>query len=169
MSSLVVYYSRTGTTGTVAEILARRLGADVEGIREATDRLGLRGYVRSLFDATLSRWVPIASLAHDPRRYDLVVVGTPVWGASVSAPVRTFLSNHARRLPTVAFFATEGGRGERRVFRQMEEVLEAHPVATLAVTQRDVERGRVSDRIVSFADSLLKTSLASSQSTRLAS
>ena len=119
MNTLVVFYSRTGRTRKVAETIAAGLGADMEELREATDRIGLRGYLRSLFDATLSRWVPIDALGRDPSRYDLVVVGTPVWVASVSAPVRAFLASNARRLPRVAFFVTEGGRGERSVFRQM--------------------------------------------------
>ena len=162
MSALVVYFSRTGTTRKVAETIARSLGADLEAIHESKDRLGLRGYLRSAFDATLSRWVPIDAIGRDPTRYDLVVVGTPVWGWSLSAPVRAFLSNHAGRLPKVAFFVTEGGGGDRRVFGQMAQVVGADPVATLALVQRDVERGAATRAIQSFVASLPKTSAASS-------
>ncbi len=164
MSALVVYFSRTGTTRKVAETIARSLGADIEAIHESRDRLGLRGYLRSGFDATLSRWVPIEAVGRDPTRYDLVVVGTPVWGWSLSAPVRAFLSNHARKLSKVAFFVTEGGSGDRRVFGQMAEVVGADPVATLALVQRDVERGAASRAIESFVASLPKTTAASSRS-----
>jgi flavodoxin len=164
MSTLVVYFSRTGTTRKAAEAIARSLGADLESIQEPRDRLGRRGYVRSLLDAALGRWVPIDACRRDPTRYDLVVVGTPVWGQSVSAPVRTFLSNHARRLPRVAFFVTEGGSGERRAFDQMAQVVGAEPVATLALVQRDVESGKASRAIESFVASLPKTTAASSPS-----
>src|ERR1035438_9280213 len=85
--------------------------------------------------------VPTDAVDRDPTRYDLVIVGTPVWGWSLSAPVRSFLSNHARRLPKVAFFVTEGGGGDRRVFEQMAQAVAAAAVATLALAQRDVERG----------------------------
>lgn len=169
MRILVVYFSRTGTTRKVAEAIARGLGADIEAIPEPKDRVGLRGYLRSLFDATLSRWVPIGPIGRDPTRYDLVVVGTPVWGWSVSAPVRAFLSNHARRLSKVAFFVTEGGRGDRRVFDQMAQVLAAEPVATLALLQRDVERGAGSSAIERFVASLPRETDASSLSAHRAS
>lgn len=164
MSTLVVYFSRTGTTRKVAEAIARSVGADIEAIHEQKDRLGLRGYLRSAFDATLGRWVPIDAIGRDPTRYDLVIVGTPVWGWSLSAPVRAFLSNQARRLPRVAFFVTEGGGGDRRVFGQMAEVVGAEPVATLALVQRDVERGAATRAIESFVASLPKTTAAPSPS-----
>jgi menaquinone-dependent protoporphyrinogen IX oxidase len=166
MSTLVVYFSRTGTTRSVAETIASSLGADIEAIHEPRSRLGLRGYIHSALDATLSRWVPIDAIRRDPTRYDLVVVGTPVWGWSLSAPVRAFLSNHARRLPRVAFFVTKGGSGDRRVFRQMAEVAAASPVATLALYQRDVERGLVTHAIESFIDSLPRKSDERSLSAR---
>jgi flavodoxin len=154
MRSLVVFYSRTGTTRHVAEAIGRGLGADLEELREAIDRRGPVGYLRSGFDARLNRWVPIDQLNRDPARYDLVVVGSPVWIASVSAPVRAFLAAHSRRLPRVAFFVTEGGRGERRAFWQMAEIAGSQPVGTLALTQRDVERGQVAPQIDSFVGSL---------------
>jgi hypothetical protein len=154
MNALVVFYSRTGTTRTVARRLARELGADIEELTDPVHRLGLRGYLRSAFDAGLGRWVPVEPVTRDPTRYDLVIVGSPVWVSSVSAPVRTFLCNNARRLRKVAFFVTEGGRGDRRVFRQMADVVGAKPAATLALLQQDVERGSASTAITSFAASL---------------
>jgi len=155
MNTLVVFYSRTGRTRKVAETIAAGLGADMEELREATDRIGLRGYLRSLFDA----------LGRDPSRYDLVVVGTPVWVASVSAPVRAFLASNARRLPRVAFFVTEGGRGERSVFRQMAEIAASYPIATLALVQRDLDHGTTATGAIdSFVASLRKGTVTPSRS-----
>ena len=157
MSTLVVYFSRTGTTKRVAESIAKALGADIEAIHEPADRRGIRGYARSALDASMSRWVPIAPLGHDPTRYDLVVVGSPVWVASLSAPVRAFLARYAHRLPKLAFFVTMGGSGDRRVLRQMSQVAGAEPAAALTLTQRDVEQGKAAVAIDAFVASLAKT------------
>jgi hypothetical protein len=54
----------------------------------------------------------------------------------------------------VAFFATEGGRGERRVFAQMGQILGIRPIETLTLFQRDVERGLAAGTISAFATSL---------------
>jgi hypothetical protein len=161
MSTLVVYFSRSGTTRRVAETLAGALEADLEGIRELRSRRGWLGYLRSARDARQRRWVPIEALERDPSRYDLVILGTPVWYWSLSAPVRSFLASQSRRLAKVAFFVTEGGSGERRVFRQMAEVAGTQPVATLAVTQRDVESGQASRAIDHFVASLPKRAMPS--------
>jgi flavodoxin len=97
VKTLVIFYSRTGTTRTVAEAIARQLGADIEEIRDTRNRQGLFGYLRSGFDAGLGRCTGLEPMRRDPNDYDVVVVGTPVWNASVSAPVRTFLAAKGRR------------------------------------------------------------------------
>jgi len=150
MKALVVFYSRSGTTREAAERISRRLGADLEEIHDPTDRRGIRGWFRSIFDVRRGRKPPISPARNDPARYDLVVVGTPVWDAHVSAPVRAYLSTHAGALRKVAFFLTEGGRGERRVFLEMRELAGRSPVATLVLLQREVERGRDAPAIDSF-------------------
>src|SRR6478752_7099448 len=96
--ALVVFYSRTQTTKRVAERVSALAGADVEEIVDYENRLGLRGYVYSALDATFERSTPIHELIHDPAAYDVVLIGTPVWNASVSAPVRRFLEEHGRKL-----------------------------------------------------------------------
>lgn len=154
MNALVVFYSRSGTTREAAERIARRLGADTEEIFDPTDRRGLRGWIRSILDARRGRKPPIAPARKDPSRYDVVVVGTPVWDAHVSAPVRAYLSTHAGSLRKVAFFLTEGGRGEARVFREMRELAGQPAAATLVLLQRDVERGSDAPAIDSFVSML---------------
>jgi flavodoxin len=150
-SILLVFYSRSGDTRAVARKISDTLGCDVEEIIDRADRRGLRGYVRSAFDATFHRPADIQDLVADPNRYDLVVIGTPVWNASVSAPVRTFLEG-AGRLHRVAFFLSHGGRGSARVFRQMARLAGTKPVATLAVRERAIWRGRIGSELQTFVD-----------------
>ncbi|MGE5180482.1 MAG: flavodoxin family protein [Acidobacteriota bacterium] len=135
---LVVYYSRSGHTKQIAEQLARALAADVEAIADPTDRSGLRGYLRSGFEATTQRVVPIAACTHDPNDYELVVIGTPIWGMSVSAPVRSYLHRYQDRLRKVAFFCTCGGSGGERAFAQMSRACGLSPAATLIVREAEL-------------------------------
>lgn len=151
---LLVFYSRSGGTRAVANEIREALGCDVEEIVDRSDRRGLRGYVKSALDATLHRPADIRPLAVDPGDYDLVIVGTPVWNAAVSAPVRTFLAR-AGRLHRVAFFLSHGGRGSARVFRQMERLAKTRPIATLAVRDRALRRGRIQDDVEAFADRIV--------------
>ncbi len=136
---LVVYYTRTGTTQQLARWISAALDADLDRIVDKTKRSGVLGYLRSGWEAGLQRIVPIEPPVRDPTQYDLVVVGTPIWNASVSSPVRSYLEAHRNELRTVAFFCTCGGRGDKRAFSQMADLAGVQPIATLTVRQATIE------------------------------
>ncbi|MHB1207593.1 MAG: flavodoxin family protein, partial [Rhodospirillaceae bacterium] len=96
---LVVFYSRSGMTRRVAQVLAARLGCDLEEIAEAKGRRGIFGYLRSVREARRKQPAPVAASAFNPSSYDLVIIGTPVWVWSLSSPVRGYLTAHAKTLP----------------------------------------------------------------------
>jgi menaquinone-dependent protoporphyrinogen IX oxidase len=151
---LVVFYSRTGFTRAVAQDLARVLKADLEELIDLTNRQGILGYLRSGFDAAFRRLTQLRPLSTKPEAHDLVVVGTPIWNASISSPVRTFLINHKAALKRVAFFCTYGGSGQERVFRQMAEVCGKAPLATMAVRDREMGGAMQATRLREFVDRL---------------
>jgi flavodoxin len=152
---LVVHYSRTGRTRQVARELETVLGADREEIGDPADRTGTIGYLRCALEALLGASAEIEPPKRDPSRYDVVVVGTPVWYASVSSPVRTYLWLERGRLPKVAFLLTHGGMGADRVFGQMSALAGKLPVARLVVREREIESGSHAEKVASFARSLL--------------
>ena len=153
---LVVHYSRTGNTRRVAGAIARALGADSEQIADRADRAGPLGYLRSALEAILGASTGIGPPGRDVAGYDLVVVGTPVWYASVSSPVRTWLRLVRRRLPEVAFFLTHGGMGAERVMSQMAALAGKRPAARLVVRRRDLESGADREKVEAFARSLAR-------------
>jgi flavodoxin len=152
--TLVVYFSRTGTTKLAAEAIARTLGADLEEIVDRTPRLGVVGYLRCGYEATARKLTRIEKPARDPGNYELVVVGSPVWGASLSSPVRTYLEEHRGRLSKVAFFCTCGGRGGERVLGQMEDTCRKDPVARLVLREAEVVRKRARPKYDAFCAEL---------------
>src|SRR5664280_1093039 len=136
-NTLVVFYSRSGTTRRVAEALAEALKCDLEEISEPKPRSGFLGYMRSLLEARRQRPSIIAPNKHDISSYDLVVIGTPVWAWSLSSPVRAYLMATANQLPEVAFFCTLGARGSESTFAQMTAVAGKRPRAVCAITQHE--------------------------------
>lgn len=151
---LVVYYSRTGHTGQLAHAIAGVAGWEIEAVADLRSRLGVGGYLRSGYEATFRRLAAIATTENDPALYDLVVIGTPIWNSSVSSPIRTWLEQHRQRLRNVAFFSTCGGRGARRVFDQMTGLAGRQPLATLDVTDRELERTDLASRVGRFVTAL---------------
>jgi hypothetical protein len=152
--TLVVYHSRTGYTRRIAEALARRRGADLEEIRLLRDRRGALGYLRCALEAH-GRYAPrILPPRHDPRGYRLVVVGTPIWVWNLSSPVRSYLRAHRRELRRIAFFCTMGGAGADNAFRDMAKLSGKAPVATLALTDREIDAHRHRGKLTAFAKAL---------------
>jgi flavodoxin len=151
---LVVHFSRTGRTRVVAEAVARALAADSEQVRDRVDREGVLGFVRSAVEALSGVSCEIRVPVLDPSTYDLVVVGTPIWAASASTPVRTYLWLERDRLRRVAFFVTHGGSGSARALRQLRELAGQPPAATLVLRDADVASGAYRKAVERFARSI---------------
>jgi hypothetical protein len=148
---LVVYYSRTGYTRTVAGDLVAALHADVEQLDDARDRCGIWGYLRCAREALKRRTVELVQPAYDPSRYDVVVLGTPVWAGNISSPLRSYVAAHGAALKHVAFFCTQGGSGAEKVFRDLRDLCGQPPLATLAVKDRDITQRAYSQDLERFA------------------
>jgi len=153
--TLVVFFSRTGKVRRVAEAIADELGADVEEIVDTRDRRGPFGLLSAARDAVLRRAARIEEPAHDPADYDLVVIGTPVWAWSVSAPVRAYLQRERERLPEVAFFAVARGQGPARAVRVMGVLAGKEPRAGLPIRRIYGVRRSTLERARRFARGLI--------------
>jgi len=153
-SVLVIYYSRSGTTRAVAEALTNLLDCDTEEITEKKGREGWRGYLRSLIDGLEKRPSLTARWRLDPTIYDLVVIGTPVWAWSLSAPVHAYLNAHRRRLRAVGFFCTHEATGSDSVFAQMAKLLGRSPRAVCAITSAEVASNSFGPQLEAFVAAL---------------
>ena len=153
MKVLVVHYSRTGNTEKVAAELARALGADTETIIDRKNRKGPIGWLGAGKDA--SRKIPanIDEPKHDPSGYELVVIGTPVWAWTVSAPVLAYLNKFTGKFPEVAFFITFDGNMEK-TFDDMTAAAGRQPKATLAVHARHIKSGEHAGQVMEFVEKL---------------
>jgi len=149
MRQLVAYYSRTGTTRKVAEVIAEVLGCDTEEIRDLKDRSGVLGWLSSGLDATLRRLTKIEKPEKPPELYGVTMIGTPVWSGTVSTPIRTYIVECRGRFKQVAFFCTQSSSGSD-VFKEMEALCGRKPVATLKLRRRQVETGKYTDEVKQF-------------------
>jgi flavodoxin len=148
---LVVYYSRTGNTRTVAGELVAALHADVNQLDDSRDRSGVFGYLRCAREALKKRTIDLVPPAYDASSYEVVVLGTPVWAGNISSPLRSYVAAHKARLRQVAFFCTQGGSGADKVFRDLAELCGRAPLATLTVNDREVETRAYAQRLEAFA------------------
>ena len=123
MKSLIVYYSHSGTTRRLAELITRETGGDLlELVPETAYPQDYNTVVAQAKRELQSGHRPAPKTAlPDLSAYDMVFVGTPNWWSSPAPPVLTFLEQAEMKGATVAPFCTHGGGGSGHIRRDMEK------------------------------------------------
>ena len=153
-NTLVVYYSLTGNTRQTAEAIAAALEADLEVIEDTFNRDTVLGRPRSAIEGLLGLHSSITPSKHDLSEYDLVVVGTPIWSARQSSPVRSYLSQHRASLKRVAFFCTQGGIGGEWALQNMAKVGGQRPIARLIISASQLNTPAAENKIAQFVSEI---------------
>jgi flavodoxin len=151
---LLVYYSRTGNTRHLAEAIAGELRCDIEEIHDTRARLGFIEFLRSCVEALRGHHAEIEAVEHDPKAYDLIVIGTPVWAGSVSTPIRAYLAAHAGSFPDAAFFCMLGHQGSSGAFLEMQKLVGKPPLACCVVTAGGIAAGSFQPQVTRFVGKL---------------
>ncbi|MFH1836374.1 MAG: NAD(P)H-dependent oxidoreductase [Methanobacteriota archaeon] len=157
MKTLVVYFSLTGNTKKVGELIAEKLGADVEEIKLSKALSGMNDprIFTSFLGCLLGKLPELAPLEHDLKAYDLVVVGGQVWCFSLSTPLKAFFNKNSEKLPEkVAFFLTHGGMRGQAAVNTMRKSSGKTPVATLILREENVKSGDYEKKTEEFAEKI---------------
>ena len=137
MKTLVVYYSRTGTTKKVGEKLAKHLKCHFEEIIDLKRRSGAIGWMGAGKDAMKKKLTYIKDIKKDPKNYDLIIIGSPVWAGNVAPAIRTYILTNKPNIKKVAFFCTMGG-STGKIFSEMEEIINIKPLGILSLKTKEV-------------------------------
>jgi flavodoxin len=154
MKTLIAYYSRTGTTKKIGDAIAEKLGAETEEILDTVNRMGVKGYLVSGRDAMKKRMTKLESLRFNPAGYELVIIGTPIWGWNMSVPIRTYITENKEKFRKVAFFCTMGGSGDEKAFLEMEKIIGRKPLGILALKTVEVAKNEYGEKLEKFLENL---------------
>ena len=152
MKTLVIYYSLTGNTKKVAEAIANKLEADINRIDDRPSRHGLFGIMHAAYKVMFSRPAKIRFPNTDPYRYELLILGAPVWIMKLAPPMRSYILKEKARFNKVAFFCTDGSSGASNVFKNMQSLCAKQPVATLEVTEAELKSGMYIEKTNAFTN-----------------
>ncbi len=145
MKTLVTFYSRTENTRKIGEEIAKKIESDTDEIIDAKKRHGPIRWILAGKDAMRKKLTDIA-YQKDPSKYELVIIGTPIWAFTMSPAVRTYLT--INKFKEVAFFITYGG-SEKNVFSDMQE-LSKKPIATMRIIDKNVKNDSYKEELEGF-------------------
>lgn len=125
---LVAYFSATGTTQGVAEIIAENMGADIYEIvpQEPYTDADLNWHddnSRSTIEMNDSSCRPeINGAVEDMEQYDIVFIGFPIWWGEAPRIVSTFMESYSFEGKTVIPFCTSSSSGIGSSGKNLEEL-----------------------------------------------
>lgn len=110
---LVLYYSETGTTKTVAQELQKQLGADIEEIEAVVPYSGnfqetIQRGQREMQSGEMPAIKPLKKKIAD---YDIIFLGYPIWFGTYANPIITLVKEQDFAGKTIVPFCTFGSGG----------------------------------------------------------
>jgi flavodoxin len=138
---LVAYYSWTGNTAKVANLIAATLSADIEEIHDVKPRGGPFAFAAAVVASVLKRSAPILQPTKSVADYDVVILGCPVWASNMATPMRTYIMRENPRIKQVGLFCTLGGSGGKAALAQMAALCGRTSLADLIVEQPALASG----------------------------
>ncbi len=110
---LVLYYSETGTTKTVAQEIQKQTGADIEGIECVEPYSGnfQETIQRSGRERESGQTPALKPLSKNIADYDVVFLGYPIWFGTYAMPIATLVKEHDFAGKKVVPFCTFGSGG----------------------------------------------------------
>ena len=115
MKVLVIYYSLTGNTKNIAEMIREKTGGDLFEIETVEDYPADYSLIiaEAKTELETGELPALRKSPPDMSAYDLILVGSPVWWYTVSTPVMRFLTQADFAGKKVSAFCThEGGVGK---------------------------------------------------------
>ncbi len=122
---LVLYYSQTGVTKSVAEELQQKLGADIEGIEAETPYDGdydqtIERSKKEREDSIVPNIKPLKANLDD---YDVIFLGYPVWFGTYALPISGLLKDYDLSGKKIVPFCTFGSGGLESSIENLKETI----------------------------------------------
>ena len=145
--TLVAYFSASGTTAKVAEMLAKAANADIYEIKPAVpytraDLDWMNKKSRSSVEMSDKSSRPkLADKSADIAGYDTVLLGFPIWWYVAPTIINTFLESYDFSGKKIVLFATSGGSG----FGKTVEGLKGSVSADAQIIEGKILNGKLSE------------------------
>lgn len=112
MKTLVIYYSLSGHTRSLADAIARKLDSDkieLEAVNDAKNKKGLAKYFWGGKQVLFNEKPKLNPFELDISKYDMIFMGTPIWAGSFNPVFKTLFAKYDFSRKKLAVFASHEG------------------------------------------------------------
>lgn len=157
MKTLVAFYSLDGYTEFVANIVAEKLGADILKLKtvkpfptEAPAKF-FKGGMSAVF-----KFKPkLANERIDLDSYDNIILGTPVWASTYSAPMNTLIRKYKFNDKKVAIFLCSAGDDVEKCYADFRKALKDNEIVGEIDFPESIKQDKsIEQKVSSWAESL---------------
>ena len=151
MKSLIVYHSETGNTKRVAEYIHEKTDSDLLELKSEKKYSRIGMYTSGIKRALMQQEEGIDITEIDLSAYDILIVGTPVWGGHPTPVVNAGLSiiKGGESKKAVAFATYRGSEGESlNILRKKLEDAGMKVIGTYGFSEKETEdSGKIDEMI----------------------
>jgi flavodoxin len=147
MKPLVVYYSLTGKTKLVAQVIDEALNAKLVEIKETKSRKpGPSIYAIGGLEATMNKRSKINPIDVDLKQHETIFIGSPVWNSRPAPAVNSFIyqTNFEGR-SIIPFFTMYGDNSEKalanitaKIEKSQGKVASSFAITTYKVSDKEI-------------------------------
>lgn len=154
--TLVAYFSASGITAKVAEVLADTIGADLFAIEPEVpytkaDLDWMDKTSRSTLEMNDPTSRPVIARKRDNMdEYDTIFVGFPIWWYVAPTIINTFLESYDLVGKTIIPFATSGGSGMGKTNEKLSESCKGAKLLDGKVLKANVSAKELADWVSSL-------------------
>jgi len=125
MKSLVVYYSLTGKTKLVSQVIAEALNATLVEIKEKKPRKpGPSIYPTGGLAAKMNRGSKINPIDVDLKQHEKIFIGSPMWGSRPAPAINSFIYKTNFEGRSIIPFFTMGGDNSEKALANITAKIE---------------------------------------------
>lgn len=125
--SLIIYYSHSDNTKTVAQLIQKETGGDLIEINLKDPYPKTYNALVKEVKSQMKLWNhPVLDVRiNDLSHYKKIYIGSPNWWNSIALPVKIFLSSRDFRNNIIIPFCTHGGGGKGNIFKKIRNLTNA--------------------------------------------
>lgn len=122
MKTLVVYYSKTGTTKKVAQSVVEKLACDSDEIQYDEAAKAIKSIL-------------------NPSDYERVILLSPVWAFSLAEPMKLYLAKYKSEIKKYRLIVTCGSMGLRGCVKNCKSMIGVSPEKAIKIKAKLVKEG----------------------------